>query len=191
MTTQVVSSGIPEGIRNTIEVSTAKLLGALDCRNVHISILPALNTQQLLQDFLRIESDDIFNPSQAKASLEGWFLQRTGIRLPDEGSYSRYFQQHQLSITSIVWHGNYDDSYLYTQKKVEQLQRTLELNKSYASQVAGQFPRFEVLDLSSVFGMSTIEVGQIGGTSTIGVYRSVTSYVLELEAIEPSGRQTS
>ena len=181
MTTLTLASNTPQGIRAVIENSTAKLLEALDCKNVYTTILPALTTQQLIQDFLRVEG-------QNNQHLEGWFLNRTGIRFPDEGSYSRYSQRHQLTITSIVWHETYDMSYLYTQDKVEQLQRTLELNKSYASQVAGEFPRFEVRDVSSLFGMSTIEVAQIGGTSTIGVYRSVTQFALEAEVIETGGR---
>lgn len=155
-----------------------KILEVLNVPNTFSGGVPPFNNQQDIETYLRILPNQPF--------LEGWFVNRLGTRFPDEGGISRYIQLDTMMITGVVWHSEWSVTYRYLQRKVDQLTRILEKNKSYVKAVN------EVLSpINTTFTLGEVDLVEIGGTSYLGMYRSDTRFTLEIEQTEPAGSTIS
>lgn len=178
-TSTVTSSSILNTKLFNFENAIHKLLTALDVPNVWSGIVPPFTVQEQVEQYLR-HPDEELHPQ----SLEGWFLFRPRIGHPFPGSVSRYLQEHELQIHGLVWHGDYHPSYHYIQEVTENLQRTIEFNKSLSREVG------EVLNIDSSFSLESLSAN-FSGTSTHIVYKSMTTLRIEIELQESLGKLES
>lgn len=184
MTTSPVASSIPLGLRAELENASAKLLGVLSLPNIFVGSIPPFNSQSDIDLYLTIYPHPDGSINEVKRR-EGWFVQRLATRHPDSGSFSRYFQHQIINITGLAWHDSWEQTYRYLQLQTDLLQLTLEKNKGYVA-TSGQ-----IINISSRFSFGPAEITTVGGTRSIELYRSETTFTLETEVVEISGRSVS
>lgn len=179
MTIQATS--IDLGFRERTVDTFARLLESINCENTNVTVAPPFTTWDEVYKFLQIKN----HPTLPDSFLEGWFITRELIQDFDIGGNTKYTQQHRYLITALTWRGNYIDSYLYLQDKVDVLTRTLELNKSLGRQFN------EVTEIEANFFMGNAVIAQMAGTEALQLYKAEINFSLLEERTEPSGRVES